>query len=76
MIILLEATCALKHIGIILETRYAPIKQPPSPIKESPSNQGPNPERNLVRTLTKATVSNIEPKETKENEPYSLPVHK
>ena len=60
--------------GMFEEDAFAPItskKQPPSPIKESPSDQGLNFERNLVRTPTETSVSDTNPKDTKEDEPHS-----
>ena len=46
-------------------------KQPPSPIEESPNNQGLSLKRNLIRTPIETNVSNTEHKETKEDEPDS-----
>ena len=44
-------------------------KQSSSPIAESLSDQGPNPERNLIRTLIETSVSDIKLEYTKEDEP-------
>ena len=65
---------ALVPYGTFEDDAPSPItleKLPPSPIKDSLSDQGPNLERNLVQTSIETNVSDIETEKTKEDEPNS-----
>ena len=72
---LISTHMALVPYGLSEEDTLAPVtseKQSPSHIKESRSNQGPNPEGNFVQTLLETSVSDTKPGGTKENEPFSF----